>query len=59
MVRSAVPRAHPSPTLSVYTDCVAHTITLYPKNPGQLLLYVSAYPLRPLSPGRTPATVAK
>ncbi len=32
---------------AVYTDCGAHTITLYPKNPAQLLLYVSSYPLRP------------
>jgi len=32
---------------SVYTDCGAHTISLYPKNPAQLMLYVSSYPLRP------------
>jgi hypothetical protein len=32
---------------AVYTDCGAHTITLYPKNPAQILLYVSSYPLRP------------
>jgi hypothetical protein len=32
---------------AVYTDCGAHTITLYPKNRAQLLLYVSSYPLRP------------
>lgn len=32
---------------AVYTDCGAHTITLYPKNPAELLLYVSSYPLRP------------
>jgi LVIVD repeat len=31
----------------VYTDCGAHTISLYPKNRGQILLYVSSYPLRP------------
>ena len=31
----------------VYTDCGAHTITLFPKNPKQLMLYVSSYPLRP------------
>jgi LVIVD repeat len=31
----------------VYTDCGAHTITLYPKNPAQLMLYVSSYPLSP------------
>jgi LVIVD repeat-containing protein len=30
----------------VYTDCGAHTITLYPKNPAQLMIYVSSYPLR-------------
>ena len=32
---------------AVYTDCGAHTITLYPRNRAQLLLYVSSYPLRP------------
>ncbi|HEX6420692.1 MAG TPA: hypothetical protein VFZ77_19475 [Acidimicrobiales bacterium] len=32
---------------AVYTDCGAHTITLYPKNPAQIMLYVSSYPLRP------------
>jgi hypothetical protein len=32
---------------SVYTDCGAHTITLYPKNPADLMVYVSSYPLRP------------
>jgi hypothetical protein len=32
---------------SVYTDCGAHTITLYPKNPAELMVYVSSYPLRP------------
>ncbi len=31
---------------SVYTDCGAHTITLFPKNPAQIMLYVSSYPLR-------------
>lgn len=31
----------------VYTDCGAHTITLNPKNRGQVLLYVSSYPLQP------------
>jgi hypothetical protein len=31
----------------VYTHCGAHTITLYPKNPAQVMLYVSSYPLRP------------
>ena len=31
----------------VYTDCGAHTITLFPKNPAQVMLYVSSYPLRP------------
>jgi LVIVD repeat len=30
----------------VYTDCGAHTISLYPKNPAQLMIYVSSYPLR-------------
>jgi hypothetical protein len=37
----------PAQVGSVYTDCGAHTITLYPRNPAQLLLYVSSYPLRP------------
>jgi hypothetical protein len=44
---------------SVYTDCGAHTITLYPKSPAELLLYVSSYPLRPgptCGPDRGPAT---
>jgi hypothetical protein len=40
------PRA-PRYVKSVYTDCGAHTITLYPRNPSQVLLYVSSYPLRP------------
>ena len=31
----------------VYTDCGAHTITLYPKSQEELLIYVSSYPLRP------------
>jgi hypothetical protein len=30
----------------VYTDCGAHTITLWPKNPAQVLIYVSSYSLR-------------
>ena len=43
----------------VYTDCGAHTISLYPKNPAQIMLYVSSYPLRPgpsCGPVRGPAT---
>jgi len=40
------PRA-PEYITSVYTDCGAHTITLWPKNPAHVLLYVSSYPLRP------------
>jgi len=32
---------------AVYTDCGAHTITLYPKSRDELLLYVSSYPLAP------------
>ena len=39
--------ASPKFVKGVYTDCGAHTITLFPKNPGQVLLYVSSYPLRP------------
>ena len=34
---------------SVYTDCGAHTITLWPEEPGKLLVYVSSLPAR----GRT------
>jgi hypothetical protein len=30
---------------AVYTDCGAHTITLWPDEPGKLLVYVSSYPL--------------
>jgi hypothetical protein len=30
---------------SVYTDCGAHTITLWPEEPGRLIVYVSSYPL--------------
>jgi hypothetical protein len=30
---------------SVYTDCGAHTITLWPEEPGKLIVYVSSYPL--------------
>jgi hypothetical protein len=30
---------------SVYTDCGAHTITLWPGEPGRLIVYVSSYPL--------------
>jgi hypothetical protein len=30
---------------NVYTDCGAHTITLWPEEPGKLLVYVSSYPL--------------
>jgi hypothetical protein len=34
---------------AVYTDCGAHTITLWPEfaDEGRLLVYVSSYPLRP------------
>lgn len=34
---------------AVYTDCGAHTITLYPglADEGKLIVYVSSYPLRP------------
>ena len=39
--------AAPRQIKNVYTDCGAHTITLYPKNPAQIMLYVSSYPLRP------------
>ena len=39
--------AAPRQITSVYTDCGAHTITLYPQNPAQIMLYVSSYPLRP------------
>ncbi|MBA3263475.1 MAG: hypothetical protein H0T69_13595 [Thermoleophilaceae bacterium] len=39
--------ANPEFIKGVYTDCGAHTVTLYPKSRGQVLLYVSSYPLRP------------
>ena len=39
--------ASPKFIKGVYTDCGAHTITLFPKNPAQVLLYVSSYPLSP------------
>lgn len=43
----------------VYTDCGAHTITLFPdEQQGRVLLYVSSYPLRPgptCGPKRGPA----
>lgn len=39
--------AAPRQVGSVYTDCGAHTITLYPKNRAEIMLYVSSYPLRP------------
>ena len=32
---------------NVYTDCGAHTITMYPKSSSEILLYVSSYPLIP------------
>jgi hypothetical protein len=32
---------------AVETDCGAHTITLFPKNPAQVMIYVSSYSLRP------------
>jgi hypothetical protein len=31
----------------VYTDCGAHTITLFPKSHREILIYVSSYPLDP------------
>ena len=42
----------------VYTDCGAHTITLYPASASRVLLYVSSYPLAPgptCGPVRGPA----
>jgi hypothetical protein len=30
---------------AVYTDCGAHTITLYPKSRHEVMIYVSSYPL--------------
>jgi len=32
---------------SVYTDCGAHTMSVFPKNRHEVLLYVSSYPLLP------------
>lgn len=40
------PRA-PVELPGVYTDCGAHTITLYPKSRHEVLLYVQSYPLVP------------
>lgn len=37
----------PEYVTDVYTHCGAHTITAFPRNPAQLMLYVSSYPLRP------------
>jgi hypothetical protein len=39
--------ARPRFVTGVYTDCGAHTITMFPRNPSVILLYVSSYPLRP------------
>jgi hypothetical protein len=39
--------AAPRHITGVYTDCGAHTITLFPRNPREVLLYVSSYPLQP------------
>ena len=41
----ANPFANIQQVKSVYTDCGAHTITLWPEEPGKLLVYVSSYPL--------------
>ena len=44
---------------SVYQDCGAHTITLWPKSKKELLLWTSSYPLRPgpsCGQNRGPAT---
>jgi hypothetical protein len=38
---------NPRHVKSVYTDCGAHTITLYPKSRSEVMLYVSSYPLQP------------
>ena len=47
----ANPFATVSQVAAVYTDCGAHTITLWPgkaEGPnGKLIVYVSSYPLRP------------
>lgn len=51
--------ANPEYITGVYTDCGAHTITMYPKDAQTLLLYVSSYPLRPgptCGPERGPLT---
>lgn len=39
--------AAPRHITGVYTDCGAHTITLYPKSHREVMLYVSSYPLQP------------
>jgi len=45
----ANPFASINQVTAVYTDCGAHTITLWPgeADEGKLLVYVSSYPLRP------------
>lgn len=51
----ANPFAEIEQVAAVYTDCGAHTITLWPDQAGTLLAYVSSYPLRP---GPTCGTIA-
>jgi len=51
----ANPFAEIEQVAAVYTDCGAHTITLWPEEAGKLLAYVSSYPLRP---GPTCGTIA-
>ncbi|MGH3038723.1 MAG: hypothetical protein ACRDLZ_04855 [Gaiellaceae bacterium] len=45
----ANPFATVNQVAAVYTDCGAHTITLWPGNAdeGELIVYVASYPLRP------------
>jgi hypothetical protein len=50
--------ANPTFVTSVYQDCGSHTLTLWPKNKNEILLYNSSYPLRPgptCGPVRGPA----
>ena len=45
MTTRRIPSRTSTQVKSVYTDCGAHTITLWPEEPGRLIVYVSSYPL--------------
>ena len=56
----ANPFATVTQVAAVYTDCGAHTITLWPgkADEGELIVYVSSYPLRP-GPDVRPESTAR